>query len=884
MRCTSRLRIAVSMLFGRGRAGRQLDEELRFHVERAVEEKVAAGMSAEEARYAVLREFGNPALLREQARATWNWQWLELLWHDVGYAARTLRRTPGFAAIAIVIIALGIGANVALFTVVRSVLLKPLPFEDSSRLMRLYENSSFGNFPFNQNAGGIYAEWKKQNHSFSRMAVSGYAGYNLSGEGEQLPENVRAGEFSWDLLPTLGVQPALGRNFTQDDDKPGANPTVILSWGLWKRRFAGGAGIVGRSILLDDKAYTVIGVMPSWFGYPEPEMQLWTPLYLNEPAKTTQAIDDHEFKVVGRLKPGVTPSEGLADLTTITRQIHDANLADPFVSKGANIKPMLEAMVGDMRQPLEVLLGATGCLLLIACLNVANLLVARSAARRKELAVRTALGGSGWRLLRQHLMESLLLSALGGAVGVALAVAAIQWLITTRHDMARAQSIGVDWVVAGFALALVVLCAAFAGFISAFGVSGKKTLGALQESSRGSTAGQGRARLRSVLLTLEVGLTVVLLIGAGLLMKSYARLRGADLGCLTQNVMKMDLNLPVARYSKLPQVTGFLEPLLERVRNTPGVKAAGYVFPVVPGDGYGGDNGFAIVEHPPLPLGKGQFAIHRWIDPGYFNATGIPILRGHTLDDNQQPGHETEVVVSNAFARQYFPNEDPLGKHLVSLLMSKTPMQIVGVVGDTRTEMGEPMKPMMYFPLYAAEDMNGATLVVRSDRDVTQFAMPIQRIVAGMDRDLPVSDIFTMDQVLGQNTLDASFNAELLAGFAVLSLLLSAAGLFGVLSYMVAQRTSEIGIRMALGAQREQVLGKMLGDGLKPALMGLVLGLAGSVGTVRLLESMLYETDKLDPMVFAAVGAVLLVVAAGACMAPAWRASRLDPMSALRTE
>jgi predicted permease len=387
-----------------------------------------------------------------------------------------------------------------------------------------------------------------------------------------------------------------------------------------------------------------------------------------------------------------------------------------------------------------------------------------------------------------------------------------------------------------------------------------------------------------VLLTLEVGLTVVLLIGAGLLMKSYARLRGADLGCLTQNVMKMDLNLPVARYSKLPQVTGFLEPLLERVRNTPGVKAAGYVFPVVPGDGYGGDNGFAIVEHPPLPLGKGQFAIHRWIDPGYFNATGIPILRGHTLDDNQQPGHETEVVVSNAFARQYFPNEDPLGKHLVSLLMSKTPMQIVGVVGDTRTEMGEPMKPMMYFPLYAAEDMNGATLVVRSDRDVTQFAMPIQRIVAGMDRDLPVSDIFTMDQVLGQNTLDASFNAELLAGFAVLSLLLSAAGLFGVLSYMVAQRTSEIGIRMALGAQREQVLGKMLGDGLKPALMGLVLGLAGSVGTVRLLESMLYETDKLDPMVFAAVGAVLLVVAAGACMAPAWRASRLDPMSALRTE
>jgi len=259
-------------------------------------------------------------------------------------------------------------------------------------------------------------------------------------------------------------------------------------------------------------------------------------------------------------------------------------------------------------------------------------------------------------------------------------------------------------------------------------------------------------------------------------------------------------------------------------------------------------------------------------------------MRAHTLDDNQQPGHATEVVISDSFAHTYFPNEDPLGKHLLCFMIGKTPLEIVGVVGDTRTDMGEPMKPMMYFPLYASQGMNGAALVVRSDRDVTQFAMPIQRIVAGMDRDLPVANILTMDQVLGQNTLDASFNAELLAGFAVLSLLLSAAGLFGVLSYMVAQRTSEIGIRMALGAQREQVMGKMLGDGLRPALVGLVLGLAGSVGTVRLLESMLYETDKLDPMVFAAVAGVLLVVAVGACMAPAWRASRVDPMSALRTE
>jgi putative ABC transport system permease protein len=870
------------MLFGRGKAEARLDEELRDHLERQIAENIAAGMSADEARHAAMRTFGNPALLRDQAHETWSWNWLDLLLRDVRYGMRTLTRTPGFAAIAILVMALGIGANVALFTIVRSVLFKPLPFRDPDRLVRLYESNPDGKFPYNANAGGVFAEWKKQSRSFTDMALCGYAGYNLSGAGEQLPEGVRAGSFSWNLLPILGIQPSLGRNFTADEDRPSANPTVLLSWGLWKRRFAGNPSIVGQTVLLDARPYTVIGVMPASFAYPNAATQLWTPIYYKEPANEINEIDNHEFMAIGRLKPGVSEAQALSELTLITRRIHDAHLDDSFVSIAANMRPLLDSLVGDMRNSLYVLLAATGCVLLIACLNVANLLVARAAARRKEQAIRTALGGSRLRLLRQHLMESLVLTAAGGTIGFVLAIGAIEWFVRNRQDMARVEAVHLDGVVVAFAAALIVLCAFFAGLISAISAKGSQVLTALQESSRANSAGHGRARLRGVLLTLEVGLTVVLLIGSGLLIKSYARLRSANLGCLTQNVLKMDFSLPEARYSKAAQRAIFFDTLLARVRNLPGVQAAGFVFPVVPGDGYGGDSGFAIPEHPAPPQGKLLYALHRWADPGYFAAIGIPLLRGHTFDDNQRPGHSTEVIISEEFVRQHFPGEDPIGKHLRT--MGKNSFEIVGVVGDTRHVVTEPPHPMMYFALDATDDMNGAVLVVRSGRDVTQLAMPVRRMIAQMDRDLPVSDVLTMDQVIGRNNMDASFNAMLLTVFAGVSLVLAAVGLFGVLSYIVAQRTSEIGIRIALGAQREQVLRKVLMDGLRPAFIGLVLGLVASAGAARQVQAMLYGTEPLDAAVFAGVALMLLVVAALACLVPAWRASRLDPMQALRTE
>ncbi|HEX3471209.1 MAG TPA: ABC transporter permease, partial [Silvibacterium sp.] len=653
MRWLEQVRMWVEMLFRRSRAANRLDDELRFHLEQQIAENISAGMSEEEAHHAALRAFGNPTALRDQARETWSWSGVESVLRDARIGVRTLLRTPGFAAIAILVMALGIGANIALFTIVRSVLLKPLPFRDPDRLVRLYEHSANDQYPFNQSSGGVFSEWQKQSRSFTDLALSGYAGYNLSGTRGQLPENVRAFEVSWNLFPTLGVEPALGRHFTADDDRPSANATVILSWGLWKRRFGGDPAILNQTILLDAKPYTVIGIMPAWFAWRDQSRQLWTPLRYKEPAEVLEALDEHNFIAVGRLKPGVSAAQAVAELSVITRRIHDQHLDNASVSKSANIRPLLDSIVGNIKTPLYVLLAATGCVLLIACLNVANLLVARAAARRKEMAIRSALGGSRLRLLREQLTESLLLSAAGGVLGFGLAALTIRWLLSAQPEMARAEGIHPDAIVGVFSLALIVLSAVFTGLISSLSAGNQWILAPLQESSRSYSAGQSRTRLRRVLLTLEVGLTVVLLTGAGLLLRSYARLRSVDLGCITRNVLTMSLDLPEARYAQDAQRANFFDTLLARVRSLPGVEAAAYIFPVLPGAGYGGDSGFHIAEHPPLPLGKGQWARTLFTDPGYFSTMGIPILRGRTFGEDQRPGHPTEIIVSEAFVRQY---------------------------------------------------------------------------------------------------------------------------------------------------------------------------------------------------------------------------------------
>ncbi|MGA8089143.1 MAG: ABC transporter permease [Terracidiphilus sp.] len=881
MRWFEQLRMRVLMLFSRGRAAARLNEELAFHLDRQIAENIAAGMTPDEARYSALRTFGNPPLLREQSRATWSWNGLESLLRDLRFAFRALHRTPGFTAIAIVVMALGIGANVALFTVVRNVILKPLPFKDPDRLLMLYEDSvrNPGTPDYNVVAGGIYQEWKKQNHTFSNLALVGNTRVGLSGTSGQLPEKVAGAQFSWDLLPTLGVKPALGRNFAESDDSPSANGTVLLSWGLWKRRFGGNPAIVNQSIFIDAVPYTVIGVMPAWFDFPRPGTQLWLPVSHERPMKTMTTLSNHTFSVVGRLKPGISEEQAAADLSLISLHLHNANLNDPFVFKAANSRPLLEHMVGPIKPALFVLLAATTCVLLIACLNVANLLVARAAARRKDLAIRSALGGSRLRLTRERLMESLLLSSFGGACGILLAYAAVQWLVQTRHDMSRVESIHFDGVVAAFTCGVIILCALFSGLISAISARDATILSTLHESSRAHSGGRAKTSLRRVLLCLQVGLTVVLLTAAGLLLKSYERLRSTDMGCHTQSMLTLRTGLPDARYTTPAQRANFFDVLLERIRSVPGITVAGIV-EAVPGQGYWGDTSFTIVEHPPLPQGSGIWALNRTADSRYFEAMGIPILRGRTFNPALRLKLANEIIVDQTFVNKFMPGEEPIGKHIHT---NDKDFAIVGVVGATRFQIGEDPKPVKYFSLESGE-APVVTIVIRSNQDVAQFALPVQRIVSDMDRDLAVSDILTMNQLLGKSTLDSSFNATLLAALALLSLILAAVGLFGVLSYIVAQRTSEIGIRIALGAQREQVLRLMLVDGMWPALLGLTVGLAVSVEAARLIRTMLYETQPLDPTVFSGVAAILLAVAALACLLPAWRASRLDPMQALRTE
>jgi len=663
--------LRLRSLFHRVRLGTELDEELRDHIDRQIEDNLARGMGAEEARLAARRAFGNAAVVREQTQDTWSWSGIELLLNDVRFAARTLLRTRGFASIAILVMALGIGANVALFAIVRSVLLNPLPYTDPNRLVRLYENVSVGglNIPDCASAGGMYLEWKQHNRTLADMAIAGWMDYNLSSAGNQPPEVVRAGNLSWSMLPLLGVRPALGRNFTADDDKPSANPTVLLSWGLWRRRFGGDPTIVNKTILLDAVPHTVIGVMPPNSSLPiisTPTTQLWTPIFEAKRTDLMKMLDEHEFEAIGRLKPGVTEAQAVADLTLITHRIHDQHLDDSYVAFGASSRPLLDSTVGRMKTPLYALLAATGCVLLIACLNVANLLVARAAARRREQAIRAALGGSKLRLLRQHLMESLLICATGGTLGFFLAASVLRWFVAVRHDVPRADSIAVDGVVAAFTLGLVLLCAAFAGTVSLLSMRGEQALIALRESSRGQSAGMARKRLRSVLLSLEVGLTVVLLIDAGLLLKSYAQLRATDLGCLTDNVLKMDVSLPTARYKGTSSIADFFSSFVDRVRNLPGIQAAGLVFPGVPGDGQGSNDNFTIIEHPPLPPGQADVANNRWCDPGYFAALGIPLLQGRSFSSNQRPGHSTEIIISESFARQFFPGENPIGKHMTT--------------------------------------------------------------------------------------------------------------------------------------------------------------------------------------------------------------------------
>jgi predicted permease len=887
MRILHQLAVKLRTLFARNQAAAQLDAELRFHLDRQIEENIAAGMSADEARYAALRAFGNPALLRDQTRATWTWSGLESLARDLRYGFRTLCRTPGFSLIAIIVMALCIGAATSLFTIVRSVLLRPLDFRDPASLVMVYEHFrdpkfSIRGFNYNPVAPGDFYDWHAQTHGFEDMAAWRWDQFNLTGEHDELPEVIVAGAGSWNLFSLLGVQPAYGRTFTASEDSPGIQ-VAMLSWDLFVRRFASSPAIVGHTIHLDGKPYTVVGILPQSYTYPDTRMQIWVPYASTFTDVGLRVHDGHQSHVVARLRPGVSVADAIAQVSAVQYRLHMQYLGAP-VTEDAVTRTIIDDLTQNVKKPILLLFCAVGCMLLIGCLNVANLLVARGAARQKEVAIRGALGAGRLTLIREQLVESLLICVAGGVGGVSLSLVGTKWLAGVWKDLPTAKMVHVDGVVLAFACGVVFAAALLAGLLPAVSSTGKAVYTALQASSRTASSGLNRTALRKALLTVEIAVTVVLLIAAGLLVKSFMRLRTTDIGCVTDRVLTLTYSLPDQKYGTPEKMNAFNESLLARLRTQPGVQAVA-LGTTLPDGGYGGDDIFHVVEHPPIHPGDAlPDALYRRADPDYFKALEIPLLSGRYFTSADRGDHGYKIIVSQTLVREYFPGENPVGKHINVPMWGKENYEIVGVVADTQWQVGQQMMPAMYAPMLQGKNGDSLALAVRTAGDPLTMAIPVQKQFAAIDPQLPVSNVYTMQQVVEQSVGGASFSVSLVLAFAVLSLVLASVGLYGVLSYLVAQRSREIGLRIALGAQRDQVLRLMLADGLRPALIGLVLGLAASAATVRLIRSMLYETPPLDPAVFAGVAATLLLVAVLACMAPAWRASRLDPMRALRTE
>lgn len=872
--------------FRRKQSDADLIKEIDLHLAEEADEYVARGMAPQEARRQAFLKFGNPQRVRENLWRQNTVTMIDHLSRDLKYATRTLARAPGFTLVAVMVMTLCLGATTSLFTIVRAVLLKPLPFQDPSELVMIYEHFEDANpgSDYNKVSAADYYDWRAQTHGFEDMAAWRHWMFDLAGDRTELPEVVQAAGGTWNLFSVLGVRPALGRTFSETEDHPGANRVAILTWSLYQRRFGGDTSVIGKQARLDANPYTVIGVLPRWFVYPDASVQVWVPYGSMTTPESLAHHDFHQSFVIARLRPQVGLHSALSQVSAIQYRLHMQYL-NQSVAAEVKSRPMIDDVVRDVKRPLLVLLSAVGCVLLIGCLNVANLLVARGAARQKEVAIRGALGAGRLTLIRQQMVESVLICAAGGGVGILLSFAATKWLVGAWQGLPRAEAIHADGAVLTFSCALVFVAALLAGLLPAVSTTHKAAYAALQDTSRSAKGSLSRTTLRRTLLSIEIAVTVVLLISAGLLFKSFMRLRTTDLGTTTKNVLTMHYDLPRRQYDKAEKVVAFNETLLQRLRHLPGVLAVG-LGSVVPGAGYGGDDDFTIPEHPLLQHGEVlPNALYRMADPGYFSALQIPLLSGRFFAAADKLERSNYVIISRQLEQKYFPSENPLGKHLyVDWDGGPRNYEVIGIVGDTLYHAGMPSKAAMYFPVFAGPLDRDYTIVVRTELDPLTFSLPVQKTIAALDPSLPVSNVRTMEQIIGQSAETTRFSATLVLAFAALSLLLAAVGLFGVVSYVVAQRTAEIGIRMALGAQRGQVMRLMVGDGLRPALIGLGFGLAASAAVTRLIQSMLYGTRPLDPSVFLLVTSILLLVASAACVLPAWQASRLDPMQALRSE
>jgi len=813
---------------------------------------------------------------------------MNTIWQDIRYGLRMLLKAPGVSIVATIALALGIGANTAIFSVVNAVLLRPLPFANPDSLVSLFEKDDTRGVKQSPYSYPDFFDLRAQNHAFEHVAAYHDQDFIMTGRGE--PVRLSGGVVTADLFSVLSEAPMLGRSFLPDEDKPTeTDRVVILSERLFAGRFNSDRNVINQQITLDGKRYTIIGVMPHGFEFPiqnEP-LEFWTTIADDAAGSSpiTAQRGAHFLHVIGRLKPGVSEAQAQSEAAAIAARL-EQQYPDTNTHKGFRVESALAALVGDVRPALLILLGAVACVLLIACANVANLLLARAVNRHKEMAVRSALGASRLRIVRQLLTESVLLSLAGGVLGLVLAVWWSDLLITLgKNDIPRAIQVGVDWRVLGFTMAVSVLTGVVFGLVPALHLSKTELTESLKES-RGAGGSARRNPVRAVLVVSELAIALVLLVGAALLMQSLWRLHRVNVGLQPQNVLTFNVSLPEVRYSAEKQAR-FFRDLADRVRALPGVQSASAVMPMpLSGDRFG--ISFQI-EGRPVARKDEPAAEVFVIEPNYFRTMGIPVIRGRDFDEHDAHKSTPVIIVTQAFARQFFSGEDPIGKRIQPGISTwdgeKSVMrEIVGVVGDIRSlALSTEPKPTYYLPQAQVPFTQLAT-VVKTSGDPHMLATSVTREVQNMDPELPVFSVKTMAEYIAASVTAPRFNTTLLSIFAAVALVLTIIGLYGVMSYSVAQRTNEIGIRMALGAQTRDVLGLIIRDGVRMVLIGLVAGMAVALAVTRLLGTLLFGVKTRDPLTFVAIAALLSVVAMLACCIPAWRATRVDPLEALRCE
>lgn len=878
-------------LVGRRRQDEELDEEIHAHLEIEEQENRAKGMSPVEAHYAAVRKFGNVLRTEERAREMWHWSWLETLAQDIRFGLRMLAKNPGFTAVAVLTLALGIGGTTAVFSVVEAVVLRPLPYRDPDRLVLVKERIPLaGPEPIPVCAPDVI-RFQRQNQVFESTAAFRAGQVDLSGEAA--PERITADRVNSGLFSLLGVQPIMGRTFTADEDQTG-QLLAILSYGLWQRRFGADPQVVGRTVTLDRQPYTVVGVMPRGFVFPLPgtdqgdAADVFVPMAFTHDELSNEG-DNFRFSLLGRLKPGISLARANADVEAIAYRILQTYPPQfrERIKLGAIALPLSGQVVGKVRTLLFLLLGAVGFVLLIACANVANLLLTRAADRQKEIAVRLAMGAGRLRIVRQLAAESILLALLGAGLGLLLAFGITRALVELMPaDIPRVHAIGLDLPVLAFTLTLAILTGLVFGVVPALAATRTDLNSTLKEGGRSALQGPQHHGLRAALVVGQVALSLVLLVGAGLLVRSFERVLATQPGFQPEHVLTASLSLPAAQYKQEQQVRDFYRDLVERLEQLPGARAAGASTDLPLEAGW---NHVFTPEGSQPPPGAGlNLCYHSVILGNYLQTMGVPLVRGRYFTGQDKPGSTPTLIVSESLAKRYWPGQDPIGKRLKwgPPESNDAWLTIVGVVGDVKQGALDAATMPHTYESYEQHGVPGTSLnvAVRAAGDPASLASALRAAVWGLDRQLAVAQVRTMDQVISGSIAPRRFTLVLLAAFAALAVTLAAVGVYGLIAYSVAQRTHEIGIRMALGAQRGDVMSQVLGQGALLMGGGVGIGIVGALILTPSLASFLYGVRPTDPMTLAGVVTVLVVVALVASYIPARRATKVDPMVALRYE